>query len=156
MTTTSDIPAGQDPVPTPIRTLLDVFAADLSAVAFPDVDGRVLAEAAERVRQAAAEVVTRETALAEAQAALQGAQDALLGKAQRALAYARVFAEDNAPLTGKLDAVTLPRGPRRARGETVVAAPSEEVEAPPRRRGRPKASGLLFVDDQARAAAAEG
>ena len=79
--------------------------------------------------------------VAEAQAALQLAeselveqQEALLHKGQRALAYARVFAEDSPELMEKLQLVSLPRSLRRAKAEP--ASPGADV-IPVRRRGRP-------------------
>jgi hypothetical protein len=84
-------------------------------------------------------------ALDVARGALHERQEALLQQAQRALAYARVYAEADVALTARLDAITLPRGSRRARSETgtsgaetdslVLTSEGEPVRRP---RGRPR------------------
>ncbi|MBI5494731.1 MAG: hypothetical protein HY904_06850 [Deltaproteobacteria bacterium] len=161
MTTNPNPPAKDNPVPAPVQTLVDLFAAELVTVSFPDVNRDVLEQHAGRVRTCHDAVVRLETDLAAARTALAEAQDALLGKAQRALAYARVFSEDNAELAARLDAISLPRGPRRAARSDPSAPPppadgKAEKETPTRKgRGRPKASGLLFVDNESRAEAQE-
>ena len=68
---------------------------------------------------------------------MQEKQEALLLRAQRALAYARVYAESDTTLTASLEAIGLPRATRRA---TVGDAPvlSAASDTAPRPRGRPR------------------
>ena len=104
---------------------------------FPDVDAEVLDDAAAVVREKAELVAKAQAALDTARLALHESQDALLQKGQRALAYARVFSEDNAELSTKLEGINLPRRRARARGREGTAA---ESTRPPRQRGeRPQA-----------------
>jgi hypothetical protein len=63
--------------------------------------------AADAVREA-------EAALAQAQTAFAEKQEALVSRAQRALAYARVYAEDNAALQARLESISLPKAAKRA------------------------------------------
>jgi hypothetical protein len=124
-----------DAVPSSVRSLLTLFERELSSVRFPDLDGAVLATAAERVKSLAEDVAERERALDEGRQLLAAAQDALVAKAQRALSYAKVFAEDSPELTAKLEAVVLPRGQRKPpRPEDSVVS----MQDGPRKRGRPR------------------
>ena len=116
------------PIAAPVHALLDLFARELSAVRFPDVDRDVLAEGAARVEEAALAVVAAELALAAARTALTEAQDNLHGRAQRALSYARVFADGNPDLRAQLDAIALPRATAAIRPDGTA----------PKKRGRPR------------------
>src|SRR3954471_2108110 len=105
------------PIPSSIQTLLELFATELSGVKFPDVDKKELDAAAEAVRVRAAELERAEAAVEAARALLTESQDGLMQKSQRALSYARIFAEENPELAVKLDAVVLPRGKKGTRTE---------------------------------------
>src|SRR5690242_11777275 len=91
-------PAVADAIPAAIQSLLALFAPGdaLAGVRFPDVDGEVIAAAAAETRDRAAAVARAEADLEAARAALAEAQDRLLARSQRALAYARVYGEDDA------------------------------------------------------------
>jgi hypothetical protein len=135
-----------------MRALLEVFSTELSEVKFPDVDAEVLEEAAGRVKAQAEAVAKAQAALEAARQELAEGQEALLQKGQRALAYARVFAEEDAALSAKLEAIGLPRTARkvaRPEGSVAAEAPAQNDESAPRRRGRPpksRPSAPLFAD----------
>ncbi|WP_426756365.1 hypothetical protein [Myxococcus sp. Y35] len=144
-----------DPISPALRALLELFATELAEVRFPDMNGEVLDAAAEQVREKAEAVARAQAALEAARQALQESQEALLQKGQRALAYARVFSEENAELSARLDGIHLPRPVRKGArgdgaGDSASAAPGNEENAP-RRRGRPPkaraaAGASLFAD----------
>ena len=126
-------------IPAPIQALLDLFTTSLADVRFADVDGQTLASCASEVEAAAKAFTSAQVTLDAAREALQFRQDALLQRAQRALAYARVYAEADETLTRKLDAASLPRPPRRPRAEDALVLSADPQPAPvPRPRGRPK------------------
>jgi hypothetical protein len=141
-----------DPISPAMRALLEVFSTELSEVKFPDVDAEVLEEAASRVRAQAEAVAQAQAALEAARQVLAEGQEALVQKGQRALAYARVFAEEDAELSTKLEAISLPRAGRkvvRADGGVAAEAPAQSDESAPKRRGRPpksRPSAPLFAD----------
>ena len=87
------------------------------------------------------------------------ASGALLLQSQRALAYARIYADGNDELSRRLDAVSLPRPARRARGDgEMLVLAAAEARSPVRRRGRPAKTvdeALLPGTDEAPALAAE-
>ncbi len=122
--------------------LLQLFHAELGAVQFPGVDAKVLDGAAARIQTAAAEVRRAEAELDAARAQLASAQEDALQKAQRALAYARIYAQDSPELLARLDAVALSNAP-------AAAAATSAAPVAPRRRGRPPKSASatsLFTD----------
>jgi hypothetical protein len=113
---------------------MDFFRAELASVQFPGVDAKVLDTASARIDAALETVRRAETELDAARATLAAAQDDAQQKAQRALAYARVYAQDNPSLLARLDALSSP---------AIATAPA------PRRRGRPpKSSTPLFAEPE--------
>jgi hypothetical protein len=124
-------------IPAPIQTLLDLFTTSLADVRFADVDGQALVRYAADVEAAAEAVAAAQLALDATREALQEKQDALLQQAQRALAYARVYAESDAALSDRLDAVSLPRAARRSRAEDALVL-SSAPQPTTRPRGRPR------------------
>ncbi|NVI98817.1 hypothetical protein HUW63_15275 [Myxococcus sp. AM001] len=145
-----------DPISPALRALLELFTTELAEVRFPDMNGEVLDAAAEQVREQAEAVARAQAALESARQALHESQEALLQKGQRALAYARVFSEENVELSAKLDGIHLPRAARKgARADGAAADPASAAqgsdENAPRRRGRPPkaraaAGASLFAD----------
>src|SRR5262245_12331003 len=83
--------SGTDSVISPgMHAVVELFDTDLLPLKFPDVDQAVLREAVERVLAQSEHVAAAEQALALAREGLSDAQELLLSKCQRALAYARV------------------------------------------------------------------
>jgi len=113
----------------PVQAVLELFQGPLSDVRFADVDAAGLANLAAEVEGAASAVTQQEAQLSELRQTLAERQEALLLLAQRAVAYARVYAEHDEALTEKLASITLPRAgkPRRA---STAKAPSAEASAP--------------------------
>lgn len=150
---TSSVPpavALDSPINPGLQAVIELFDTELLALKFPDVDQAVLREAAARVLTQAEAVAAAEQALATAREGLSDAQEALLGKCQRALAYARVYAEEDRDLSRRLDAINLPR----PRAKAAPASPFDAAEPRPGRRGRRSAptSGPLFVEPSGAAA----
>ena len=145
--------AAESPLSPGVQAVIELFESDLAQLKFPDVDQTVLGEAAARVLTQAESVTAAEAALTAAREALSDAQETLLGKCQRALAYARVYAEEDRDLLRKLEGISLPR----SRAKAAPQSPTESTEYKPGRRGRRAAptSGPLFLDPASPAAAAE-
>jgi hypothetical protein len=146
-------PSGNDPISPALQDLLKLFGQELATVKFPDIDRGVLEEAAAVVKERAEAVARAQAALDAARQSLHESQDALLQKGQRALSYARIFAEDDAELSEKLDTISLPRPVRKApkaEGAMALEAPAvQSEESAPRRRGRPpkaRTSAPLFSE----------
>lgn len=151
--TTSTSPGMDSAISPGMQAVVELFDTDLLQLKFPDVDQGVLREAAERVLAQAELVAAAEQALAVAREGLSDAQELLLSKCQRALAYARVYAEEDRELSRRLDAISLPR----PRAKAAPTSPTEAAESKPGRRGRRSAptSGPLFLEPAGSAAATD-
>lgn len=121
----------------PIQAILDLFATSLADVRFADLDATALANLAAEVRSVAEVVAAAQAALASAEGALRERQGALLQQVQRAVAYARVYAESDDALTRQIEAIALPRAGRSAGGadRQLTAFPGQPAVRP---RGRPR------------------
>jgi hypothetical protein len=99
-----------------IQSVLELFKGPLSNVRFADIDAEGLARVAAEVEAAGSEVQRQEEELATLRQTLAQRQEALLVLAQQALAYARVYAENDEPLLEELNRIALPRSakPRKA------------------------------------------
>jgi hypothetical protein len=113
-------------IPEPIEKLIEVFTQSLAGVQFPGADAALLERAATAARAAADRLAEAEAAVDAARKALDEAEGELVHKAQRALAYARIYAEEQPALAALLDGVVLRR-------DATVDAATE-----PRKRGRPR------------------
>ena len=126
-------------IPSPVRTLVDLFSTELADVRFGDVDAKTLATLASEVEAAADALASAQALLDDARSKLQERQDTLLHQAQRALAYARVYAEADVTLSARVEAISLPRPARRGRAESgEVLSLSADPDPPRRPRGRPR------------------
>ena len=105
----------------PVQAVLDLFQGPLADVRFADVDAAGLASVAAEVESAAAAVARQEAQLSELRQSLTERQDALLVLAQRALAYARVYAEHDEALTEQLARIALPRAAKPRKATTTKA-----------------------------------
>jgi hypothetical protein len=137
----SSITPARDPVSEPLAALIDAFGANSTALCFPEVDHPTLEGLAAELRQAAAEVERCERALAQARQLLDERREALRARAERGLAYARIYAEDDDALRERLEAIdlgatTLPaakakRAPQRRSRRTKPAVADETVKELP-------------------------
>ncbi len=130
--------ADQNPIPTAVKELLALFDGPLSSVTFPDVDGPSLREQAASVDAAVHEVEAAAAAWAEAKRNVDARLEVLLQKAQRALAYARIYAEDKPELDATLAALVVPRWGDPRGSKAPVAGRNGQDVAPARKRGRPR------------------
>lgn len=106
----------------PIQAVLDLFDRDLAEVRFGDIDAQRLSALASDVQEAAQALETHEAGTAKLRAALAERQEALLQQAQRALAFARIHAEDDPALSAKVAEISLPRAAKRAKAEAPARA----------------------------------
>ena len=140
-------------VPPGASALLALFE-ERSDLKFPDLDVDVLRGAMVEVDDAFADVTAVEAQLEEARERLARRQDAFLAKAQKALAYAKVFAEEDPALADRLSQVILPRSrkPVVARLEPVPIESSAEAPKPRRKRTPRTESEALFAEGPSTAA----
>lgn len=134
-----------NPIPSAIQEVLDLFQTQLAPVTFGGLEAGVLTTGAEAVRLAAAALIEAEASAEEARNVLLEKQDELAQKAQRALAYARIYAEDDPALLATVESISLPRSARRNAKEDEAGQPGVPLM---KRRGRPPkndANGSLLA-----------
>lgn len=107
------------------REILELYASALPEVAFPDLDLASLHVSAEQLRTAQDEVDRLESELRDAREQLSALSSALDARAERALAYARIYAEGKPELQAAVSAVRA-QGAHDAEGAAT------------KRRGRPR------------------
>jgi len=130
-----------------IQSVLDLFKGPLANVRFADIDANGLANLAAEVESAAGEVNEHEAKLAELRQALGERQEALLVLAQRALAYARVYAENDDQLLEALNRISLPRAskPRKAGAPKASATEEAPMQVAPATEGEEDAAAAVEV-----------
>jgi hypothetical protein len=142
------------PLSQPLQAVVALFEGALSGVRFADVDATGLGKLAAELTNVAAEVEQQEAKLASLRQDLAQRQEALLALSQRALAYARVYAEDDEELLAKLNDIVLPRAAKArkpaaaktsAASSTLEEATPVEAAAPLAAQGEPEAG----EDDEA-------
>jgi hypothetical protein len=125
-----------DPISPSVKALVELFKNELAAVTFPGVDVAILEQLMTDVQTYTEAAIKAEAALEAARTALRESEEVLAVKTQKALAYARVYAEDRPEVAAKVDYV--------ARIAGVTPAPSASAKDrdggsdAPKRRGRQK------------------
>ncbi|MDP9148902.1 MAG: hypothetical protein M3O36_03025 [Myxococcota bacterium] len=117
-------------IPAALQAVLELFETSLADVRFPDVDAQTLGRLAAEIEAAGQAVAVAQATLDSARHALLERQDALFQQAQRAVAYARVYAETDEALSARIDAIALSRPSRRARSTDDALVLSAEPPAP--------------------------
>jgi hypothetical protein len=123
-------------VPAPVQQILALYKERLAQVTFPDVSAEILEQLSAELERAEQQVAELRATLSEAERAADEARETLLARASRAVAYARVYGDDDPGLLAELELIQLPRVTRRpVAGDDV--GPGASADAAPRRRGRP-------------------
>lgn len=120
-----------DPIPTPVRAVIDLYQQELAGLTFPGLDAKVLEGAEKTVRDRTRALEKARAALEAARADLEGAQNGLLAHARKGLAYAQVFAEADPSLSETIAAIKLPSTPtkRAAKGAAKTARKKAKKDA---------------------------
>lgn len=124
-----------DVTPMLARQVIDLYAVELSDVRFPDLDLSALLYAQAELHAAQLEVERIEAQLADKRAELEVRSQALVSKAERALAYARVFAQGDEELAPRIADIGRKRssssqGPHSASVSGTIAAPKRRGRKP--------------------------
>ena len=131
-----------------IRELLSVFEGELADVQFPGVSAKALTDLAGQVAEETQRVEELRRQLDDAQATLGEAQQKLVRVAELGLAYARVYAAEDAALLSRLSELQVGPGEPPKRRKLEVAAPDGSVRLPAKRGRKPKnATPAADADD---------
>lgn len=115
----------------PLQAVVDLFSGPLQGVRFAEIDGEGLSSLATEVETLSNEVEALEAQLASYREALAQKQEALGTLAQQALAYARIYAENDETLAAELEEISLPRA-GKPRKNTAPKTPSERGAKAPK------------------------
>lgn len=137
-----------DTTPLLVRQVIDLYAVELAEVRFPDMDLSSLLYAQTELHAAQVEIERVETELARARADWESRSQALTAKAERALAYARIYAQGDAELAPRIADIG-----KKKSGQPLHAADAAAVsgDAPKKRGRKPKleSPSELFADPAA-------
>lgn len=135
-----------DPIPPSVKALVELFKNELSAVTFPGVDGALLEQLIADVQKYTDAVNKAEAALEAARVSLRESEEVLTIKSQKALAYARVYAEDRPEIASKVDVVARIAG--TSSGSSAPPARDKDGNSDaPKRRGRQKKAAAAEASD---------
>ncbi|HRI69301.1 MAG TPA: hypothetical protein PK156_33955 [Polyangium sp.] len=135
-----------DPIPPSVKALVELFKNELSAVTFPGVDGAILEQLITDVQTYTDAVIKAEAALEAARNSLRESEEVLAIKSQKALAYARVYAEDRPEISAKVDYVARIAGSAPV-SSTPPARDRDGGSDAPKRRGRQKKAAAVEATD---------
>jgi multidrug efflux pump subunit AcrA (membrane-fusion protein) len=122
-----------DATPTLARQVIDLYSVELADVRFPDLDLSALLYAQTELHASQLEVERVEAELADIRAQLEARSQALLAKAERALAYAKIYAQGDEDLAPRLADIGRKRSANASAAHTQS---SPGLIAAPKRRGR--------------------
>lgn len=123
-----------DPVGTFEHAVVTLFDGPLASVGFPGVDRTILADAVRAANEAQVVLEAAERDLEHARRALGDKLGELARLSRKAVAYARVLAEDDATLAEEL--------------ETLSPRAAEPVRTPRKRRSKSDATAMLPLSTQ--------
>jgi hypothetical protein len=116
-------------LPPAIQAVVALFRGPLAGVRFADVDADGLTSLAAEVESASTEIEAHEAKLVELRQAMAQRHEALLGMAQQALAYARIYAENDEVLSAELAQIALPRANKPRKPTKAAASDASVVES---------------------------
>jgi len=135
-----------DTTPLLVRQVIDLYAVELVEVRFPDLDLSSLLYAQSELHAAQLEIERVEAELSQARALWESRSQALTAKAERALAYARIYAQGDAELAPRIADIGKKKSAHIATDTDAMPG-----EAPKKRGRKPKleSPSELFGGDPA-------
>jgi hypothetical protein len=133
----------------PLQAVVALFRGPLQNVRFGDIDAAGLSTLAQEVEGAAADVQAHEAKLSELRQLLSQKQEALLGLAQQALAYARIYAEGDEALSAELNEIALPRAAKPRKSTAAKPLTGDVGSTPVGAAPAPEAAPAAATDAQA-------
>ena len=149
---TTPVPSTPTPATSPsdalspaLRELIGIFAQELAAVSFPGVDHKTFMDLAAQVETESQRVEELRAQLDTAHSALIEVKSRLQRSAEQGLAYAKVYAANDAELLARLNEVNLGgETPRRRKLEVAAATATDPgdgttpIKLPAKRGRKPK------------------
>ncbi len=153
-TSTPPVPSQSDALSPALRELIGIFAKDLAAVSFPGVDHKTFMDLAEQVDTESQRVEELRAQLDTAHSALIEVKSRLQRSAEQGLAYAKVYAANDAELLARLNELNIGgETPRRRKLEVAAAAATDPgdgttpIKIPAKRGRKPKAAAAAAEEE---------
>ncbi len=139
----------------PVQALVALYSGHLQGVRFGDVDSESLGNLTSEVDALSSEVEAREAQLASLREALAQKEEALVGLAQQALAYAKIYAESDETLSAELNEIALPRAskPRKSASNKATSERAPRASKAPAHNGEGQSEPKVDVAEGQVAAA---
>jgi len=141
----TSVPPQSDALSPALRELIGIFAQELAAVSFPGVDHKTFMDLAAQVETESQRVEELRAQLDTAHSALIEVKTRLQRSAEQGLAYAKVYAANDAELLARLNEVNIGgETPRRRKLEVAAASATDPgdgttpIKLPAKRGRKPK------------------
>ncbi len=105
----------ENPIPAPIQDFYELFKQNFSSVNFPDINLEILDTLINDVHEKMKALNEVYTLINSAQQDLENSQNELLQKSMRALAYAKIYSEDQEELFKQLSGINLTKSSRSSK-----------------------------------------
>ncbi|NLL14822.1 MAG: hypothetical protein GX267_15570 [Fibrobacter sp.] len=105
----------ENSIPAPVQEFYELYQQNFSSVSFPDVSLEILDKLISDVHEKMKALEEARALLDTAQQNLENSQNELLQKSMRALAYAKIYAEDQEELFKQLSSLNLAKSSRSSR-----------------------------------------
>ncbi len=113
----------ENPIPAPVQEFYELYKQNFSSISFPDINLEVLDKLISDVHEKMNALEQARALLDTAQQNLENSQNELFQKSMRALAYAKIYAEDQEDLFKQLSNLNLAKTSRSSKKSS-----SEPVE----------------------------
>jgi hypothetical protein len=129
-----------DVTPGLAKQVIDLYTNELPDVRFPDLDLADLLQLQAELHVAQLELEDVEATLAEARQAVEARSHVLIARAERALSYARVFAQGNPVLSPRVAEIGRKKGAAAAGLQLAASTASggDDAAVPIKRGRKPK------------------
>lgn len=105
----------ENPIPAPVQEFYELYKQNFSSVSFPDINLEILDKLISDVQEKLNALEEARALLETAQQDLETSQNELFQKSMRALAYAKIYAEDQEELFKQLSNINLAKNSRSSR-----------------------------------------
>lgn len=105
----------ENPIAAPVQEFYELFKQNFSNVTFPDINLEILDKLISDVHEKIHALEEARALLDTAQQNFENSQNELLQKSMRALAYAKIYAEDQEELLKQLSSINLAKNSRSSR-----------------------------------------
>jgi len=128
----------ENPIPAPVQEFYELYKQNFSSVSFPDINLEILDKLISDVQEKLNALEEARALLETTQQDLENSQNELFQKSMRALAYAKIYAEDQEELFKQLSNINLAKNSRSSRKSS--SEPGEVKRTRSKKHEKPEAA----------------